>query len=523
MSFAGSTMFTRGLVPEAIAALRYALEIAVRIGDADHHLRCLRMLGVYEGLVGDHEAAIATLEAFAVVAAEHDRSALPDGETHLAINELHAGRLGHARHRLERLHQRGSLRFDDSRLARFLWDRSVDIGSGLAHAQWLTGSPEAATRTAEATVELARETKHGLSLCSALAVGACPIFFMSRRYEECARYVATLDEQVRRHGAVVWSPTARFYRAALACVRDDVPASGIDDLEQAVAELRSINHLARLSWMLGVLADALARSGHLEDAAKTIEDALDGGAHAPNDGVCPSSCGSTRPSWPPRGAWTKPRRGSSTRSRSPETLADALGSFALAAISHASGALARARPKRMSFCSRSTRLLPRVRDARSRRGRRSHRRLGSVERMSAPAVERSTLAEQSGSDENPHLSAPATRWYAVTVLCVALLLSFTDRLTINLVVDPIRRDLALSDVDVSLLQGAGFAVIFALAGLPCGLLADSVNRRNLIAAGLVLWSTATIACGLSPHFWGFLTARIAVGLGEPRWCPPRPR
>lgn len=139
--------------------------------------------------------------------------------------------------------------------------------------------------------------------------------------------------------------------------------------------------------------------------------------------------------------------------------------------------------------------------------------------MSVPAVERSTLAEQSGSDDDQHLSAPATRWYAVTVLCVALLLSFADRLTINLVVDPIRRDLALSDVEVSLLQGAGFAVIFALAGLPCGRLADSVNRRNLIAAGLVLWSTATIACGLSPHFWGFLTARIAVGLGEAALVP----
>ena len=110
-------------------------------------------------------------------------------------------------------------------------------------------------------------------------------------------------------------------------------------------------------------------------------------------------------------------------------------------------------------------------------------------------------------------------WSAVTLLCVALLLSYTDRLIINLVVDPIRADLGLTDLEISLLQGAGFAVIFALAGLPSGRLADRVNRRNLIAAGLSLWSGATIVCGLAVDFWTFLLARVAVGLGEAMLVP----
>ncbi|CAN7499758.1 MFS transporter [Neorhizobium sp. LjRoot104] len=113
----------------------------------------------------------------------------------------------------------------------------------------------------------------------------------------------------------------------------------------------------------------------------------------------------------------------------------------------------------------------------------------------------------------------AVGWYAVTVLCVALLVSYTDRLIINLVVDPIRNDLELTDIEISLLQGAGFAIIFALAGLPCGRLADSVNRRNLIAGGVLLWSAATIGCGLSSGFGSFFGARIAVGLGEAALVP----
>jgi predicted MFS family arabinose efflux permease len=54
----------------------------------------------------------------------------------------------------------------------------------------------------------------------------------------------------------------------------------------------------------------------------------------------------------------------------------------------------------------------------------------------------------------------------VSVLCVAGFISFTDRLILSALVDPIRRDLALSDVAVSVLQGAAFAVVYVLAG-PC--------------------------------------------------------
>ncbi|WP_245415196.1 MFS transporter [Hoeflea marina] len=107
----------------------------------------------------------------------------------------------------------------------------------------------------------------------------------------------------------------------------------------------------------------------------------------------------------------------------------------------------------------------------------------------------------------------------MTVLCVALLVSYTDRLIINLVVDPIRADLGLSDVQISLLQGAGFAIIFALAGLPSGRLADTINRRNLIVAGVLLWSVATVACGLASDFWSFFCARLAVGMGEAALVP----
>jgi MFS family permease len=95
-----------------------------------------------------------------------------------------------------------------------------------------------------------------------------------------------------------------------------------------------------------------------------------------------------------------------------------------------------------------------------------------------------------------------------------MLLSFTDRLIINLLVDSIRVDLALTDTDISLLQGLGFGLIYAFCGLPMGRLADRTNRRNLIMAAITIWSLGTLGCGLVHSFAQFFAARMVVGLGE---------
>jgi predicted MFS family arabinose efflux permease len=101
--------------------------------------------------------------------------------------------------------------------------------------------------------------------------------------------------------------------------------------------------------------------------------------------------------------------------------------------------------------------------------------------------------------------------YVVAVFFLAAMLSYTDRLILNLLVDPIRHDLGISDTQVSILQGAAFAVLYAFVGLPLGRLADRFNRRNLIVAGVLIWSMGTAACGYATSFWGLFAARLAVG------------
>lgn len=115
---------------------------------------------------------------------------------------------------------------------------------------------------------------------------------------------------------------------------------------------------------------------------------------------------------------------------------------------------------------------------------------------------------------------PAGRaWWAVSLCCAAALLSYTDRLILGLLVDPLRAELNIGDTEVSLLQGVAFALIYSFAGLPLGRLADSRSRRNLILAGVLLWSAATVACGLAQSFGQLFAARVLVGIGEAALAP----
>jgi len=110
-------------------------------------------------------------------------------------------------------------------------------------------------------------------------------------------------------------------------------------------------------------------------------------------------------------------------------------------------------------------------------------------------------------------------WVTVAILMVAYVLSFVDRQILNLLVEPIRRDLAINDTQMSLLMGLSFALFYTVCGIPLGRVADTRSRRGLIAIGVLFWSAATAACGMAKMYWQFLLCRIGVGVGEAALSP----
>jgi len=112
-----------------------------------------------------------------------------------------------------------------------------------------------------------------------------------------------------------------------------------------------------------------------------------------------------------------------------------------------------------------------------------------------------------------------TAWYAVVVLMICYTYSFIDRLILAFLVTPLKHDLHLSDTQIGLLQGLAFAVFYSILGIPFGLAADRVNRRNLIAAGVLVWSLMTSLGSVARSFVTLAVARMGVGLGEAALAP----
>lgn len=94
-----------------------------------------------------------------------------------------------------------------------------------------------------------------------------------------------------------------------------------------------------------------------------------------------------------------------------------------------------------------------------------------------------------------------------------------DRHIFMLLAEPIRKALALSDLQLGLLQGTGIALFTVLASYPLGWLGDRVDRRWVLAGCIAVWSTAVLACGFAQDFGQLLLASAMVGAGEAGLAP----
>jgi len=114
---------------------------------------------------------------------------------------------------------------------------------------------------------------------------------------------------------------------------------------------------------------------------------------------------------------------------------------------------------------------------------------------------------------------PQYAWFVIIVLFICSIFSFLDRQILSLLVEEIKADLDLSEIQMGLLLGLPFALFYAGMSIPIALAADKLNRKNIIAAGVAFWSLATAACGLAGSFLTLFMARIGVGAGEAALSP----
>jgi len=106
-----------------------------------------------------------------------------------------------------------------------------------------------------------------------------------------------------------------------------------------------------------------------------------------------------------------------------------------------------------------------------------------------------TASTRDADDDWPN---PVFAWYVVGVLMLAYTNSFIDRQILSLLIEPIKRDLAITDTQVSLLAGLGFSIFYTLMGVPIARLADQHIRKVIVATGVAVWSAMTALCVPGP-------------------------
>jgi MFS family permease len=114
----------------------------------------------------------------------------------------------------------------------------------------------------------------------------------------------------------------------------------------------------------------------------------------------------------------------------------------------------------------------------------------------------------------------AYRRYALWVLLIIYTLNFLDRQVVNILAEPIKRDLGLADWQLGMMSGLAFAIFYTVLGIPIARLAERKNRPFIIGASVAAWSFFTVLCGFAQNFWQLILARIGVGVGEAGCTPP---
>ncbi|MFN2099189.1 spinster family MFS transporter [Altererythrobacter sp. MF3-039] len=106
------------------------------------------------------------------------------------------------------------------------------------------------------------------------------------------------------------------------------------------------------------------------------------------------------------------------------------------------------------------------------------------------------------------------RWYVLALLTVVSLFSIADRLVFSILIEDIKAEFDLTDLQLGLVGGLAFTATYVIAGFPAARLADRSVRKNIVAAAIAFWSGMTALCGLATGFWTLFLARTGVGVGE---------
>src|ERR1700733_12209321 len=110
------------------------------------------------------------------------------------------------------------------------------------------------------------------------------------------------------------------------------------------------------------------------------------------------------------------------------------------------------------------------------------------------------------------ISGERRRWVALAVVCLGQLMMVLDSTIVNVALPSLQRDLHFSQANLAWVLDA-YMIAFGSFLLVAGRLGDMLGRKRLFLIGLVVFTLASIVCGLSTSQGELIVARFIQGLG----------
>lgn len=271
-AFAISLQMVRAGTSEAHAALSRALALAEQFQDTDHQLHVLHTLWVHHMRMGEVSEALDLARRAEVLAgsmAEPD--AATTAEWMLGIALHFAGEHRSARRHLEHLLLGPAPSTRRRQICRAGFDLYITARYLLGHVLWVQGFPDQAAAAVRNAVAEAQRIAHPITLCSALAWGACPLALLSGDLDAAWRYAAELVDHAEKHALADHLSYGRAAQEVIALRKAGANASA----EQVRAALERWNASQwHILLSVGEFAEAVAGAGLADEMRAVVDAAL---------------------------------------------------------------------------------------------------------------------------------------------------------------------------------------------------------------------------------------------------------
>lgn len=119
-----------------------------------------------------------------------------------------------------------------------------------------------------------------------------------------------------------------------------------------------------------------------------------------------------------------------------------------------------------------------------------------------------------GESVAPSYPSPGRARYAQLVLASIALFTTMDVQIVGLLIEPIKHDLGLTDVQLGLAHATTFYVAYGLLATPMGMLVDRLVRVRMLIAAMILWCSGLALTGMAHDFRTLAVAKAILGVAN---------